>query len=62
MDIETKKYFRNILNDLDCNGYLINEIIEKDYLMTEKEFSDIYDAINTLQFVITNYQLSNKYI
>ena len=62
MDIETKKYFRTLLNELDCNGNLINEIIEDDYLMTEQEFSDIYDAINTLQFVITNYQLSNKYI
>lgn len=62
MDTETKKYFRTILNKLDCNGNLINEIIEDDYLMTEKEFSDIYDAISTLQFAITNYQLSNKYI
>lgn len=62
MDTETKKYFRTILNNLDCNGNLINEIIEDDYLMTEKEFSDIYDAICGLRFAITNYQLSNKYI
>lgn len=62
MDIEIKKYFRTVLNELDCNGNLINEIIEDDYLMTEQEFSDIYDAISTLQFAITNYQLSNKYI
>jgi len=62
MNIETKKYFRKVLNEIDHNGNLINQVIENDYLMTEKEFSDIYNAINTLKFVITNYQLSNKYI
>lgn len=62
MNIETKKYFRKVLNEIDHNGNLINQVIENDYLMTEKEFFDIYNAINTLKFVITNYQLSNKYI
>jgi len=62
MNNETKKYFRKVLNEIDYNGNLINQVIENHYLMTEKEFSDIYNAINTLKFVITNYQLSNKYI
>jgi len=62
MNNETKKYFRKVLNEIDYKGNLINQVIENHYLMTEKEFSDIYNAINTLKFVITNYQLSNKYI
>jgi len=62
MNNETKKYFRKVLNEIDYNGNLINQVIENHYLMTEKEFSDIYNAINTLKFVITNHQLSNKYI
>jgi hypothetical protein len=62
MDIETKKYFRTTLNNLDCQCNLINEMIEDDYLQDETEFSSIYDAIEELKEAITNYQEFNKYI
>ena len=65
MNNETKQYFRTEVNNLDNQCNLISEIIEDqyiDFLEDNPNFELIYQAINTLQFAITNYQLSNKYI
>ena len=62
MNNETKQYFRTEVNNLDNQCNLISEIIEDEYLEDNPNFELIYQAINTLQFAITNYQLSNKYI
>jgi hypothetical protein len=62
MDIETKKYFRTDLNNLDNQCNLINEIIEDYYLQDDPEFSNIFDTIEKLKEAITNYQEFNKYI
>jgi len=62
MNNETKQYFRTEVNNLDNQCNLISEIIENEYLEDNPNFELIYQAINTLQFAITNYQLSNKYI
>jgi hypothetical protein len=60
MENETEKYLRTEVNSLDCACNMVNEVIEGEYLMDEEE--ELYDAIQALQYAISNWQEKKKYI
>jgi hypothetical protein len=62
MNLETKEYFRTVVNELDNVCSRANETIEDEYLQDDEIFVEIYDKIAELQEAITNYQEANKYI
>lgn len=62
MDKETENYLRAEVNSLDCACNMVNEIIEDEYLQDSEELSELYEAIQSLQYQISNWQENKKYI
>jgi len=62
MDKETEKYLRTEINNLDCACNMVNEIIEDEYLQDTDELAELFDTIQNLQHLISDWQEKKKYI
>ena len=62
MDKETEKFLRTEIHNFDCACNMVNEIIEDEYLQDTDELAELFDTIQNLQHLISDWQEKKKYI
>jgi hypothetical protein len=62
MNKETEEFLRTKINSLDCCCNMVNEIIEDEYLQDTVELAELFDTIQHLQHLISDWQETKKYI